>query len=281
MSHSTSMSGPRFMMSCPQPILLLDASFHRLRRCQPTTWRPFCTALLLLHTPLPPEAQTCLQLIPLLFVRQIHPNFIPLSTYLHFRTMSHKHIYTSYLYHTNISTLHTPVTQTYLHFILLSHEHIYTSYPCHTNISTLHTSVTQTYLHFIPLSHEHIYTSYPCHTNIWRVSDQNGISLQWYRVEIYHSGRKPSISILHTSITQTYLQFIPLPQKYNFTSYPCHTNIIIYPSYPCHAHTSTRHTSLTQMCLLFTPLTQTYLTSYLSHKNISTLHNSPHKHIYT
>ena len=35
------------------------------------------------------------------------------------------------------------------------------------------------------------------HTFISRASNQNGVSLQWYRVEIYHSGWKPSIYKLY------------------------------------------------------------------------------------
>ena len=38
-------------------------------------------------------------------------------------------------------------------------------------------------------------------TNISRVSDQNGVSLQWYIVEIHHSGRKSSIhSVVFSTI---------------------------------------------------------------------------------
>ena len=37
------------------------------------------------------------------------------------------------------------------------------------------------------------------HANISRVSDQNGISLQWYIVETCHSGRKPFICYIATA----------------------------------------------------------------------------------
>ena len=43
-----------------------------------------------------------------------------------------------------------------------------------------------------------------------RVSNQNGVSLQWYIVKIYHSGQKPSILSPQSKLVTTILSHTPL-----------------------------------------------------------------------
>ena len=77
-----------------------------------------------------------------------------------------------------------------------------------------------------------------CH--ISRVSDQNGISLQWRIVEIYLSGQKPSISLLYHMLTCTTVSHIT--GVFHSTPASCrhlsHINLVSYipldhpPSFP-------------------------------------------------
>ena len=53
--------------------------------------------------------------------------------------------------------------------------------------------------------------------NILRVSNQNGISLQWYTVEMHHSGWKPSICTwVYYSVT---VEYVILSPKYSIMDY--------------------------------------------------------------